>query len=319
MALLTNLSLALLGALPAGGADVEISLPAAASCGGLEIHVEDIAAAVTGLDPEAVARVKAASLGYAPAPGYSRVLRADLVEASLRAAMPGVSVEVTGAPRCRVTPRTVVIKGSEVQAVAATELRKALVGLDASADLEGVVADIELPSGEVEPRIAAALPTRTIQPGLVNVQAQVWFGDRLYRTVSVGFRVKVWRRQAVLRRAVNAGDSLHAGLFEVKRVPIEDAIGLQALALDELAGAVTLRPLPAGGPVLERDVHRQVVVDKGDLVTVQLSKGAVKVTDVGVVVAEGRMGERVGVQLRSTGRQLIGVVRGPQLVEVKIQ
>ena len=38
-----------------------------------------------------------------------------------------------------------------------------------------------------------------------------------------------------------------------------------------------------------------------------------------VVGALGRMGERVRVQVRSTGRELVGVVRGPQLVEVMIR
>lgn len=319
MGLLAALTLMTLGGGPAPAADVTVTLPAAATVGGLEIHVADVATTVTGADAATVAKIKSASLGYAPAPGYSRVLRADLVQASLRSALPGVRIEVDGAPRCRVSPSIVTVTGLEIQAAALAELRGTLVGLDASAKPEGAVTDVMLPGGDVEPRIVVDHTARSVQAGRVTVQAQIWFGDRLYRTVSVPFRVSIWRRQAVLRRAINPGDSLHAGLFEVKRVEVDDARGMQALRMDQLAGAVALKPMAAGTAVNERDVHREVIAHKGDQATVQLVKGAVRLTDVGVILADGRMGERVRVQVRSTGRELIGVVRGPQLVEVMIR
>ena len=62
-----------------------------------------------------------------------------------------------------------------------------------------------------------------------------------------------------------------------------------------------------------------MVAHEGDHATVQLIGGSVRVTDLCVILADGRMGERVGVRLRSTGRELIGIVRGPQLIEVKIK
>lgn len=325
MSLFAAFTLMALGAAPQSGdvitakETVTISLPVEASVGGLEIMVDDVATAVTGAADATLARVRGASLGYAPAPGYSRVLRADLVEASLQAALPGLVIEVTGAKRCRVSPLVMTVKGVEIQAEAASAVRKALSGLDANAQPEGVVTDLQFPGGDVEPRLVARFTPRSVQPGLVTVPVQVWFGDRLYRTISVSYRVSIWRRQAVLRRAVNVGEALNAGLFEVKRVPIEQARGLQALGIDEVAGSIALKPMRAGSAVLERDVHREVIIRKGDNATVEVSKGAVRVTDVGIVQIDGRMGERVRVQLRSTGRELIGVVRGPQLVEVKIQ
>ena len=175
------------------------------------------------------------------------------------------------------------------------------------------------PGGEIEPRIVVGDLPRIVQAGRTIVPVQVWFGDRLYRSVTVPFQVSIWRRQAVLRRAINVGDSLHAGLFEVKRVEVGDALGMQALGMDQLAGAVALRPMAAGSAVVERDVHREVIAHEGDHATVQLIGGSVRVTDLCVILADGRMGERVAVRLRSTGRELIGIVRGPQFIEVKIK
>ncbi|MEE2939859.1 MAG: flagellar basal body P-ring formation chaperone FlgA [Planctomycetota bacterium] len=319
MGLLTALALMTLGGGASQAADVTVTLPATATVGGLEIHVADVATAVTGADEETVARIRGASLGYAPAPGYSRVLRADLVSASLRAALPGVHVTVDGASRCRVSPTVITVRGSELQAAATAAVRRTLVGQDAEARPAAEVADVLVPGGATEPRIVVGELPRIVQAGRTVVPVQVWFGDRLYRSVTIPFQVSIWRRQAVLRRAIDAGESLHAGLFEVRRVEVSDALGMQALGMDQLGGAVALRPMTAGSAVIERDVHREVIAHKGDHATVQLIGGSVKVTDLCVVLADGRMGERVAVRLRSTGRELIGIVRGPQSIEVKIK
>ncbi|MEL6428162.1 MAG: flagellar basal body P-ring formation chaperone FlgA [Planctomycetota bacterium] len=310
-----------LGLARSGGeadATVSIELPADARSSGLEIHVADVAK-VTGTDAALVARVAAASLGYAPAPGYSRTLRADLVLASLRQSLPGVPVAVVGAPRCRVTPAVRTYPGSELRAVAAEAMRGTLNGVDAEARPTGEVPDVQVPESTVEPRLVAVPDRGAVHPGRRNVQVQIWLGEQLYRTVHVSFEVQVWQRSAVLRQAVDVGTRMHAGLFEIKRVPISEAGGLFALPTDQLAGALAKRPIAAGAYVTERDVHREVVIERGALVTVCVRKGAVEVSDVAVAAADGRMGERVEVALRTTGRTLVGVVKGPQLVEVVIQ
>ena len=316
MMILTALQSLALAALGLGGVSVE--LPAASTSKGLEISVAEVAK-VTGEDAEAVALVEAASLGYAPAPGYHRTLRADLIEASLRQSLPGVDVRVTGAPRCRVTPAIQTVKGVDVQVAAAVKLRESLAGLDAEAKVSGAVPDIHVPTSEAEPRIVVPPLTGSVFPGVRSVPVQVWLDRQLYRTVHVSFQVTIWQRRAVLRRAVSAGEPLHAGLFQVKRVAADGAGGMLALKLEALGGSVALKALPAGTTVSERDVHRQVVVHRGDHVTVRVVKGNVAVSDVGVAKADGRVGERVEVVLKSTGRELSGVVRGPQSIEVKIQ
>lgn len=297
---------------------VSVALPQTAQSTGLELEVAEIAK-VTGDDAALVAKVQAASLGYAPAPGYHRTLRKDLIQASLRQALPGIDIRVTGAPRCRVSPEVAVVRGSTIQAQAAQAMRAALSGADASAEPEGVVRDIRVPKGDEPARIVIAPVRGRVVPGLQTVQAEIWMGDRIYQSTQVTFRVAMWKRQAVLRRAVNAGEELHAGLFEVRRVPVSASEGLYSLDQAQLAGAVALKPMAAGSTVAERDVHRQVVVSRGDIVTVRVTKGSVSVADIGVAQADGRTGERVRVTLRSTGREIIAVVTGPKNLEVKIQ
>lgn len=311
MMLLTALSLLTLGG-------VSVELPAASTSKGLDIQVAEIAA-VTGDDPELVARVEAASLGYAPAPGYHRTLRADLIQSSLRHALPGVDIRVTGAPRCRVSPGVQIVKGIDLQAAAATRMREALAGLDAEAKVTGPLNDVSVPTSDQPPKIVVPPLTGSTFPGLRNVPVEVWLDGRVYRTLSVTFQVSIWQRRAVLSRAVSAGEPLHAGLFQIKRVAVDGAQGMLALDTTALAGAVALKALPAGISISERDVHREVVVRRGDHVTVRVVKGNVAVSSLGVARADGRMGERLSVVLEATGRELSAIVRGPRSVEVKIQ
>lgn len=297
---------------------VSIVLPAEASSTGLEISVEEIAT-VKGDDAAEVERVRAASLGYAPAPGFHRTLRADLLTAALRQSMPDIQVTVEGAPRCRVTCTTTTIPGARITAEASQAVRAALTGMDAEATPVMDLADLVLPKGDEEPRLRAAYSLERVFPGKVQVPVEVWLGGRLYRTVQVQFEVTVWQRQAVLKQAIPAGTNLVPGMFKVVRTQVNTGGGLQHLGLEELAGSVANRAMAAGASVTERDVKRVTLVKRGDLVQVAVRSGGVTVKDVGQAQSNGRMGERVRVQLRSSGIELLAVVRGPKLLEVKIK
>ncbi|MEZ6014531.1 MAG: hypothetical protein R3F49_05415 [Planctomycetota bacterium] len=85
----------------AGG--VVVTLPEKAEVKGLEIKVASVAT-ITADDPAIAARVAAASLGYAPAPGYHRVLRADLIQMDLRRTFPGSRSTCSGRTAVASTP-----------------------------------------------------------------------------------------------------------------------------------------------------------------------------------------------------------------------
>ena len=300
----------------AGG--VSITLPAEATSSGLEISVAEIAQ-VEGDDDAEVARVRAASLGYAPAPGYHRTMRADFLKASLRRSLPGVQVTVQGAPRCRVTCVTVTVPGSRIVAEASQAIRTALSGMDAEARPLMDVADLVLPAGKDEPRLRVAHRVERIFPGRLDLPVEVWVGDQVYRTIRVRFEVAIWQRQAVLKQAVPAGVQLTPGMFKTVRSRVASGSGLQSLALNEVPGSVANGSLAAGAPVTERDVKRVTLVHRRDLVQVAVRSGGVTVKDVAEAQSDGRMGERVRVVLRSSGVELVAVVRGPKAVEVKIK
>jgi hypothetical protein len=75
---------------------VTVTLHPQAKVRGTEIELGAVAA-VSGEDAALVARVRGLRLGYAPAPGYSRLLLGERLRADLARTLPGTAVEVGGA------------------------------------------------------------------------------------------------------------------------------------------------------------------------------------------------------------------------------
>ena len=161
--MITSFALMLLGG-------VTVTLPKEARITGTEITVGQVAR-VTGDDAAEVERVQAASLGYAPAPGYTRVLLAPRIATRLSQELGlelGSGLSVEGADRCVVTPLTHRVTVQELRAKAASALRKLLQGVDAHFEPSGRLVDIEVP----EAREAVVLRSNPRRPRFTESPSQ---------------------------------------------------------------------------------------------------------------------------------------------------
>ena len=100
---------------------VTVVLPPEANVSGTELRLDAIAK-VEGENPAEVAAISSLHLGYAPAPGYSRLLDAQRLALDIERAAPNVDVVFQGARACRVWPETTSISGAAIEAVAREEL-----------------------------------------------------------------------------------------------------------------------------------------------------------------------------------------------------
>src|SRR6187397_1183193 len=94
-------------------AGVTLVLPAEQRVAGVEIEVAELGE-LRGADAETLARLSSFSLGYAPAPGYTRVLQRWQVERELMNAFPAIEITVRGADACRVLPATDTLDASSI-------------------------------------------------------------------------------------------------------------------------------------------------------------------------------------------------------------
>jgi flagella basal body P-ring formation protein FlgA len=296
---------------------VTVALPMEAESFGTEIELGEIAT-VTGDDPVQVALVEAVELGYAPSPGYSRLLHAARILEVVERRAPGTEVRFTGQRACRVRPKVEEVTETSLLAAAREQLR-GLVGADdvtyaPSAELPQVV----VPAGRGQHTLRARAENMRLATGLVSIPVEVLVDGEVYRTVWTSWQVAVWSQLPVVTRRVRVGEVIQPSMLETRRVRIEAAMSAKPLPASLLHGAVAAREIGEGRPVTDLDVHRPVAVEVGDTVSLLVRRGRVSARVSAVARQSGSIGDRIRVTTLEGGRELTANVVRKDVVEVDL-
>jgi flagella basal body P-ring formation protein FlgA len=299
---------------------VTVTLPPTVEARGTELVLGAVRG-VAGEDADEVARVASLSLGYAPAPGYTRLLEAWRVRQIVAQAVPGVALEFAGAPACRVTPAVELVLGAAVEAAARAELEHELATLDAVATLVAPLADLGVPAGASPAELSCVLdPTQTLA-GNVLVPVRVLVDGDVYRTLWTRWSVELWAEHAVLKHDLPAGTPLEAGMLETRRLNVAAAglrPGARILGRALLVGAVAAHDLAAGRPLSDLDVLRPTLVRKGDTTFLEVTKGSINARVGAVAEEDGAQGDRIDVTLLGSGRRMKASVVSRDAVRIDL-
>jgi flagellar basal body P-ring formation protein FlgA len=308
------LTLLLAKALLAG---VTITLPVEAKVKGTEIELGELCQ-VTGLDGELVGRVRALELGYAPAPGFSRLLTAERIRAELAKAMPDVEVRVAGERACRIWPEVEELAPSVLESAARGELARAYAGKEATFTLAESIGKVKVPLGERGSRVLARPSASEGKSGTVGVPVEVLVDGVRYRTVWTSWRVDVWETRPVLTRPVRAGEELRPELFSRARVQIGRTSEPDALDPRQILGAVAARDLGLGERVTAHDVHSPAAVTLGATLFLRVKKGPIEARVSAVALETGSVGDRIRVKTVEAQQELVATIVGRDLCEISL-
>jgi len=309
------LPLLLASALSSGG--VTVTLPVEAKVKGTEIELGELGL-VAGTDGELVGRVRALELGYAPAPGFSRLLTVERIRSEVAKAFPNVDVRVGGERACRVWPEIEEVAPAALEAAARTELVRAFAGKEATFTLADPLTPVKVPLGEEGSRIDARAPAGELRGGVVGVPVEVFVDGLRYRTVWTSWRVELWETRPVLQRPVKAGEQLVPQLFARQRIEVGRDNGLAKLDPLQLAGSVAKRDLAAGESITEHDVHRPSAVTLGSALFLRVRKGAIEARVSALALETGSVGDRIRVKTLAAGTELVATVVGRDLCEITL-
>jgi len=296
---------------------VTVTLPVQAKVRGTEIELREIAT-VTGADAAEVALVEAVELGYAPAPGYSRVLVAERIRERLRQRLPGVEFEVVGERACRIWPEVVEVPGAELRDAARRELEKAFAGPATTITAQGEIPTVQVPAGTAAPNYVARVRKGERASGAVSVPVEVHVEGVRYRTVWTTWKVEVFEDRSVLARPVRAGQELSPGMFVNKRVRVPAGRKVMPLDRSMVIGAIAKRDLSQGELVTQLDVHRPTIVTLGEPLTLRVTKGPITAQITVQALESGSVGDRIRVRAAETGRELVATVRNRDLCELEL-
>jgi flagella basal body P-ring formation protein FlgA len=305
----------LLSTLLLGG--VTITLAPQARVRGTEIELGSIAK-VEGEDAEEVERVRKLRLGYAPAPGYSRLLDAVRLEQDAERAISGLDAKFAGAASCRVLPDVEVVLGKAVDATARLELLRWTQGRDAELELTGQVGDLEIPAGNQPFELKAMISDTALRAGPINVPVRVMIDGQLYRTVWSSWRVTLYQDVHVTREAIRSGDTLRAEQFELRRVPRTSGSLESTPGLESVLGSKAARDLQPGQQLRDADVLRNTLVKRGDMLFLEIRRGNVKARVAATAEQEGRAGDRIALKLLDNDKTITGVIVTRELAVIDL-
>jgi flagella basal body P-ring formation protein FlgA len=311
MLLLASLFLA---SFPGG---VKVTLEPQARVRGTEIELGAIAK-VEGDDAAEVERVRALRLGYAPAPGYSRLLAGARLETEVERLLPGVEATFVGAPSCRVLPTTELLTAAQLSAAAKAEIARWSEGRDIELEPLSSLADLEIPSGEKPFELRALIADAALRPGPLNVPVRVMVDGQLYRTVWSNWRVTVFEEVNVLRSALRAGESLAPELFERRRVALTAGNTDTPASLGQALGARAARDMAAGHVLRQSDVKLETLVKRGDTLFLEIRRGAITARVAATADQDARAGDRIRMTLLDSGKTINAVVLSRDLALVDL-
>jgi hypothetical protein len=187
-------------------AGVTVSVPSEGWVRGTEIELGELCT-VAGPDAALVARARALRLGYAPAPGFSRVLTQDRIREELARALPGCAIRVTGERLCAARPEVEELLPARLDATARREIERAFAGIPATFTLLERLEPVRVPRGHGPGGLEAVVSPAAGGSGTYGVTIGILVDGQRYRSLWTSWRVDVWEtRPAVGARP--AGPSL---------------------------------------------------------------------------------------------------------------
>lgn len=172
------------------------------------------------------------------------------------------------------------------------------------------VEDIQVPGLDAEKydSMSVELPRGIRNTGKVSFKVVLHSKDR-EKDLWGSAKLKVYNDAVVALKAIKANKLIDSG--DVKLVRVEMAEAGEALAsIEEAAGMLAKRPISAGSVIKREYVKPEVIVKKGEKVTLNVQGPKISIRSKGTASEDGHKGGVIAVRTAS-GKQITGRVAGP--------
>lgn len=312
--------LVVLGALGGGSADehdpvTTVRIKATVAVRGLDVTIGELCELP---DDAAAIAIGAIKFGPAPVNGHSRtVSRTEIVQALAAAGVDLAAVKVEGADEAVVQAILVEVPGQDLldAATAALQAQLGVEGGDVEFEAPARLRTVQAPPGRRSQDLRARVRGSKTGPNSAIVDVEVLVDGASHKKVPITFRLQRFHQVLKTIGAVRAGTPLGPDNLTVAREPI-DQVGLFLDRIEALDGMIAARNLQANQRLTLGDAAPPAVVRKGDIVTVVLTRGRVKVTAKAMANQDAPLGGRISLTNLQSRSQLSGFVHGAGLVVV---
>lgn len=150
--------------------------------------------------------------------------------------------------------------------------------------------------------------------GICSVDARNPGGRTL--TAHVPFKVYSKRELFVLKQAGQKGDLIRERDIIIRETFMNGRMAGYPASAEDVIGKALKRDVPANTVITDQVLENQVVMKRGDIVTIIAESNALVVRAKGRTVDQGRMGDKIRVKNIASGKEVIAKVVSSDVVRV---
>ena len=299
---------------------LEVRIKATTLVRGLDVTIGELCE-ITPAGREALALAKVA-FGPAPMGGHTRVVtRTEIVQALAAAGHDVGTLKFDGATEVTVQPVIIDVPAPDIldSATAALQGLLLLEGGDVEFEAPARMRQVQAPPGRRSQELVARVRNNRTAPDAAVVDVDVMVDGTSAKRIAVQF--KLTRFQKILKTVgvIRADTPLGPDNLAIVREPLVQATGLYLSTFDQVLGLNASRNLQANSRITLGDAMPPALIRRGDIVTVVLTQGRVKVTAKAIANHDAALGARLTMTNLSSRSSLTGMVTAPGLVVVQNQ
>ncbi|MGE3173677.1 MAG: flagellar basal body P-ring formation chaperone FlgA [Planctomycetota bacterium] len=295
----------------------EIALKTNALARGMQVSIGELAD-ISPTDADALT-IGSVVFGPAPVAGFARtVTRTDVLRSLVAAGYGAGTFRFRGASETLVQSVTVPVSPASLVDAATTVLQAVLAqeGGDVELEPQGVVRNLQVQPGHRSQELRARVRGAETQPGSAVVDVDVLVDGEVAKTVPVQFKLTRFQQVLKVAATVRAGAPLGPENVAVTRERLSQSTGLFLTSFDQIAGMIARRNLQPNQLLTLGDVGQPAIIRRGEVVTVIVTRGRVKVTATAVANHDAGRGEPVTCTNPRTRAQVTGIAEASGTVVV---
>lgn len=209
------------------------------------------------------------------------------------------------------------------QALEQAALERMLCDALAKRGVAGPLAlDIEQPSLPLANNAASPISLMLValshEPSTGRYRAQInaTLDSGISRVIAVSGRAQELIDVIYPVRTINAGEIIDADDLKIISAPASSLVGDHFHSINNVIGLEAKRALLAGKFIRVRDLGKQVMVRRGEVVRLVFVRGSLELTAEGMALEDGQIGQNIRISNEISGQLRYGNVVGQNLVHL---
>jgi len=280
------------------------------------VRMKDIAE-IHGAAPEILKSINEVEICPAPLPGIQRVIRSGLLKSRLREHNVSMENISFAGEKCSVFSKTAIVTGEKMKDMALDYVRERGKEDKVERQIEVMRIPNDVEVLECDLRLETMSLDYGSMRGLFSIYIGIYNGDKLYRKMPVFLKVKTFEKAVVALRDIKRFDIIEKEDLLLKKV---ETTGLKEDFIknpEAPAGKRAKYSINRGKVFFQSMYEDPPLIDRGDMIDIQLRQGNVTITVKGKAKKDGSLDEMIPVRVMMTKKDLVARVIDSNTVSVE--